>query len=96
MPPIGSCSVSISGATLKTLIEGLACLISYTIPIAAAIALLIFFWGVYQAFGRLESVEKRTEVRQTIVWSLVALFVIVTLGGIIAIFLATFPDLQPR
>ncbi len=81
---------------LTDLIYYLAELIGYTIPISAAIALLVFFWGVFQAFGRLESVEKRTEVRQTIVWSLVALFVIVALGGIISIFLATFPDLRPR
>lgn len=80
---------------LRDIIEVLTDLVGAVIPIAVALALLAFFWGIFQAFGKVESVDKRTEARQTIVWSLVALFVVVTLGGIIAVFLGTFPDLRP-
>lgn len=93
---MGGAFCSITGGTLKTIIDCVTDLVALVIPIAVAIALFAFFWGIFQAFGKLDNVEKRNEIRQTIVWSLVALFVIVTLGGIIAVFTATFPDLRPR
>ena len=82
--------------TLTSLIQFVTSLIGLTIPIAAALALFAFLWGILRGFGKMESVDKRTEARQMILWALVALFVVVTLGGIIAVFTSTFPDLRPR
>lgn len=81
--------------SLTTLITDVTNLIALTIPIAVAIAFLVFFWGIFQGFGKMDSVDKRAEVRQALLWSLVALLVIVALGGIVALFGATFPDLAP-
>ena len=81
--------------TLTSIINSLTALIGATIPIAAALALFFFFWGIFMAFGNTDNVDKRAEVRQTIMWSLIALFVIFTLGGLIAVFTSTFPDLRP-
>lgn len=92
---LGYCTISAYGATLKTIINGIACLVGLTIPLGIGIALIVFFWGVFQAFGKLDTVEKRVEVRSTILWSILALFIIVSLGGIIALFTSTFPDLRP-
>jgi uncharacterized membrane protein len=80
---------------LTDIIETVTELIGATIPIALALALLAFMWGVFQAFGKTDNVEGRSEARQAIFWSLIAIVVVVSLAGIIAIFTATFPDLQP-
>lgn len=82
--------------TLTTIIQQITTLIAYTIPIAVMLALLAFFWGVFQAFGKVDSVEKRKEARSALIWSGIALFVVVSLAGIVAVFQATFPDLQGR
>ncbi|MCL9971945.1 MAG: hypothetical protein NBV63_00865 [Candidatus Pacebacteria bacterium] len=80
--------------TITSLIEEITNLIALTIPIALALALFAFFWQVYQSFGKLDSVDSRAEARNALVWSIIALFVVVSLGGIIAVFTTTFPDLQ--
>jgi hypothetical protein len=79
--------------TLTSIIQLITTIIGATIPVALGIALLAFFWGIFQAFGKMDSVDKRAEARQAIFWSAIALFVIVTLGGIIALFTSTFPGL---
>ncbi len=80
--------------SLTSLIQLVTNLIGVTIPIALGIALIAFFWGIFQAYGKIDNVEKRVEARQTIIWSLIALLVVVSLGGIIAVFTSTFPDLK--
>lgn len=81
-------------ATLTDLINLVTTIIGVTIPIAVAIALFAFFWGVFRGFGKMDSVDKRVEARQMLVWSLIGLFVVITLGGIVALFGTFLPDLQ--
>lgn len=83
------------GWTLTTLITHITELVALVIPIAFAIALFAFFWTLFRGFGKTDSVDKRAEARQALVWSLIALFVIITLSGIVALFGASIPDLQP-
>lgn len=82
--------------TLTSLIQFITELIGSTIPIFLALALFAFMWNIFQTFGNIDNVEKRKDGRDALVWSAIALFVIVSLAGIIAIFQATFPDLQAR
>jgi uncharacterized membrane protein len=82
--------------TLTSLIQFITNLIGSTIPMMLALALLAFFWNIFQTFGNIDNAEKRKDGRDALVWSAIALFVIVSLSGIIAIFQATFPDLQVR
>lgn len=84
----------IDPSSLRTIIELITCYIGLTIPIAFGIALLAFFWSIFQLFGKIDSVDKRAEGRTMLIWSLIALFVIASLGGIVAIFQSTFPDLR--
>lgn len=77
------------GWTLTSLIEYVTELIALTIPLALGLALLAFFWSIVQGFGKTDDVKKRAELRQSILWILLALFVMVSLGGIIAVFTAT-------
>ena len=72
--------------TLTAFINLLTTLVALTIPIAVGLALFAFLWGILQGFGKLDSVEKRMEIRRTIVWSIVALLVVATLAGIVSLF----------
>lgn len=76
--------------TLTSLIQLITTIIAAAIPIAAGVALIAFFWGIFMAFGKVDSVDSRAEARQTIMWSMIALFVLFTLGGIIMVISNTF------
>lgn len=89
---LGACSAATGSIT--EIIYFIACLVGMVIPLAFAVALFAFFWKVFQGFGKADEVDKRSEMRQALVWAILALFVIITLSGIIALFGATFPDLQ--
>ena len=82
-------------STLTEIINLITDLISLVIPIAVALVLLAFVWTIVQGFGKSDSVDRRAEVRQALLWTLIAIFVVLTLGGIVALFGATFPDLRP-
>lgn len=91
---LGACSAA--SGTLTQIINLVTCLIGLTIPLALALALLAFFWTLFQAFGKVDSADGRKDAYQALLWSGIALFVVVSLAGIIAVFQATFPDLQGR
>lgn len=83
--------------TLTSLIQFITNeLIGASIRVFLALALFAFFWNIFQTFGNIDNAEKRKDGRDALMWSAIALFVIVSLAGIIAIFQATFPDLQVR
>ena len=91
---LGACAATTG--TLTQIINLITCLVGLVIPLALGLALLAFFWSLFRAFGKVDSVDGRKEAQQGLVWSALALFVVVSLAGIIAIFQATFPDLSPR
>ncbi|MBU6310323.1 hypothetical protein KGO06_00040 [Patescibacteria group bacterium] len=68
-------------------------LIWITIPIAFAFALLGFFWGIVQLMGALDNADKRADARQMLLWSVIALFVIASLAGIIELLVSSVPGL---
>ena len=82
--------------TLTSIINLITGLFNAAIPIAAGLALLAFFWGVANGFLNTDDAAKRKDAQTMLVWSMIALFVIMTLAGIIAVFTSTFPDLAPR
>ncbi len=71
--------------TFKSIVDILTGLLATSIPIAVGLCLIAFFWGIFQTFGKVDDAEKRKEGRDMIFWALIALFVVVTLGGIIQI-----------
>jgi len=61
------------------------------IQLAFAIALILFIWGLVQAFiigGANE--EKRNEGKQLIMWGIIAFFVMVSIWGLVKILTGTF------
>ena len=79
-----------AGSTLKDLIMLITNLIGAALPLAVALGLLGFFWGIFRAFGSQDDAEKRKEGYEYIVWSLLAIIVVVSIGGIINVLQATF------
>jgi hypothetical protein len=66
---------------LETLLRSVGRLIDIALPIVVALALLAFFWGLMKAiFGGPKGVE---EGRNLMIWGVVALFVMVSVWGLV-------------
>ncbi|MCI0532967.1 hypothetical protein L0Y49_01975 [bacterium] len=63
--------------------------INLAIQVAVAIALIVFFWGVSKHFTA-SSDQEREAARGTMVWGVVAIFIIASFWGIIALVQNTF------
>ena len=83
-------SQSIPPATLKDLFLLIADLFNKIIPVIVAIALLVFFYGISKLILYADNEQKRREGINTIIWGLIALFVIVSIWGIVFVFTGTF------
>jgi hypothetical protein len=57
-------------------------LISSLIPIVIGIAVLVFLWGLVQ-FVVADGEEKQTKARNTILWGIIILFVMVAIWGLV-------------
>lgn len=71
-------------SNLETLLRSIGRLISLALPIVVAIALLAFFWGLVKFIFAGEEAKK--EGQHLMIWGLVALFVMVSVWGIIGFF----------
>lgn len=76
--------------TLTALIGTLTKLVLAVVPVLVALALLYFFWGVAQWILNMADTDKHKEGKQRMVWGLVALFVIASIGGLIVVLQETF------
>ena len=70
---------------VKDLILAVGGLINPLILIVVGVALLVFFWGLVKFIFRIGGDEKAVEAgRRLMVWGLIALFVMISVWGIIA------------
>lgn len=76
--------------TLAELIGIITGLALATIPVLVGFALLLFFWGLALFILDPGSEKGRKAGRDRMVWGLVALFIIVSIGGILAVLDRTF------
>lgn len=74
----------------KELIYRFIEIIQLAIPIVAALALLFFFWGLANFIFHADNEEKRKEGKSVMIWGIVALFVMVSVWGIVYLLLDTF------
>lgn len=62
-------------------------IIQILVPILYALALLVFIWGLVKFIFRLGGDEKAVEAgKKLMLWGLVALFIMVSIWGILALF----------
>ena len=75
--------------TVETILQRVGGIINIITIIVVALALLFFLWGlalyIFSGPG-----EKRDEGRQTMVWGVVALFVMVSVWGLVRVLSNTF------
>ena len=76
--------------TLKDLFILIAQLFNAIIPVLVALAMLYFFWGVSKLILYNDNEQKRREGINTVIWGLIALFVIVSVWGLVFVFTQTF------
>ncbi|OHA87980.1 MAG: hypothetical protein A2741_01480 [Candidatus Zambryskibacteria bacterium RIFCSPHIGHO2_01_FULL_43_27] len=74
-----------ASGNLNSLIVEVGNIIEILIPIAAALALLVFFFGIAKFMLAGGDEEKMKAGKRLLVWGVVALFVISTLWGIITV-----------
>lgn len=60
------------------------------IPVLVAFALLLFFWGLALFILNAGSEKERKAGKDRMIWGLIALFVIISIGGILAVLERTF------
>jgi hypothetical protein len=71
-------------------------IVTSLIPIAGGLAFLYFFWGVAKFIFAAGNEEKRKSSKTIMTWGLVALFVMLSIYGILKLFgTALFPNFSP-
>ncbi len=79
---------------LTDLLTSATKLINLTIPIVFGIALIFFFWGMAQFILHADDKDAREEGKQRMLWGIVALFVIVSIYGILT-FIGNTTGIKP-
>lgn len=68
---------------VTNLIQSVRNIIDILIPLVAALALLYFFWGLAQFILNSADPEAQTAGKNRMIWGIVALFVIVSVWGLV-------------
>lgn len=69
---------------IQTLVTSIGNIVELLIPIAFAIALLFFFWGLAQYILAAGSDEAKAQGKNMMIWGVIALFVMASVWGIVA------------
>ncbi len=78
-------STAFAQAGISGLLQSFGDLINPTIGVLVAIGLLVFFWGLAKFIFRVGGDEKAVEAgKKLMIWGLIALFVMVSVWGIVA------------
>ena len=70
-------------------------LINTAIPVVLALAVLYFFWGLAKYVLNQSDEGKKEEGRNIMIWGIIALFIMVSVWGLIGILQRTF-SIDPR
>jgi len=67
----------------QSLVGSLGELISFTIPVLIALAVLLFIWGLIKFVFASGDDDSRNEGKKLMIWGVITLFVIVSIWGIV-------------
>ena len=77
--------------SLGGIINFFTCTIAKSIiPLLVTLAVAAFIWGVIQYFLYPDNEEKRKNGKSFLLWGIIALFVMVSIWGLVSIFSTTF------
>ena len=79
-----------TGSTFSSIVQTLIGLMNMLVGVLAALAIVIFFWGLVRFIYRSDDTGALKEGRSSIIWSLIALFVLFSIWGILQILSITF------
>lgn len=65
-------------------------LIDQALIVVVALALLFFLWGLMKFILNADNEEKRKEGKSVMIWGIIALFVMISVWGIVGILVNTF------
>ncbi len=85
-----------AAVTLKHTLGTVSGIINAVIPILLAIAVIAFFWGLVMYLLSGEVAEKKSQGIQIMMMGLIAIFVMVSIWGIIRVLQSTFKVDQGR
>lgn len=86
---------NVNADNLKNLASFIVCFLNnYIVPFIFALALIAFIWGVMQYYLNPENEEKRSKGKEFIVGGLIALFVMVSVWGLVNILTGTFSSMK--
>lgn len=68
---------------IETLVRSVGRLIDLALPIVVAIALLGFFWGLVKFIFAQGNEEAKADAKKIMLWGLIALFVMVSVWGLV-------------
>ncbi len=74
-----------SSSTFLSVSQSLVSFIDLIIGVLAPLALVIFFWGLVRYIYKSDDEGERARGRETILWSLVAIFILFSVWGILAL-----------
>lgn len=83
--PVSADSITLTGFICKTTL-----IVLDFVPVLIALAFVYFLWGVSQWILNINNEEKMREGRTRVVLGIIALFFIMSIGGVIAILMNTF------
>ena len=82
--------LALAAETLTNFAQTIGDIISTLTPIVVALALLFFFWGLAKYILAAGDEAKQAEGRSIMIWGVIALFVIVSVWGLVQVLQQTF------
>lgn len=77
-------------ATFNSIVAQVQDLLNLLIPILITLAVIYFFWGLANYILNAGDTEKKEEGRNIMIWGIVALFVMVSIWGLVGLIGSTF------
>lgn len=90
LPGIASAQTGVGIGGLLGLLNQANDLINRLIPFVIALTVLFFLWGVFRFVMSGSDAEARTEARGFMIWGIIALFVMVSVWGLVNILVRSF------
>lgn len=77
--------------TLGHMFNWISCtLIEFIVPLLFSLAVVMFIWGIIQYFLNAENEEKRKKGKSFMLWGIIALFVMISMWGLVGVLSNTF------
>lgn len=91
--PLALVIPAVVGAQVTTINSGLITIyntLSLLMPILIAVAVVVLLWAIVRLMGEYDNERKRKDFKTLIIWSIIILFVMISIWGILALLAESF------